>query len=120
MLAADSFSDGLLPLSVVQLQEAGNVFACAVAMAKVLVPTAEEASSNPAVDAGGNTPSLALEWLLDDAQAETEAKRSDADRQEAIKQAEAYVNRLCIADPIRKRYWQYRLMVIRKASGKSV
>lgn len=90
-----------------------NSFACAVQMAKALVPSKEEAKFNSAIDAGGKTPSLALEWLLDYTQSAIEQDKGK-ERLDLIEQAEEYVKRLCVADPIRRRYWQYRLLRIRK------
>lgn len=87
-------------------------------MAKALVPSAEEVAGNAAVDAGGKTPALALEWLLDEAQAASEATGDKVQCQSSVKQAEGYIDRLCIADPIRKKYWQYRLVNLRKISSR--
>ena len=79
------------------------------------MPSMETAVSDPAVDAGGKTPSLALEWLLDEAEAVTEdVDANPATRNEAAKTAKGLVDRLCIADPIRRRYWQYRLLILKK------
>jgi protein farnesyltransferase/geranylgeranyltransferase type-1 subunit alpha len=105
-----------LPLHSVSRFTTGNPFACAAPLAKTLVPSASEIEADPAVDAGGKTPSLALEWLLDDAETSFSAATQAEQKQEAIKQAEHYGKRLCIADPIRSRYWQYRLTTLKKSA----
>jgi protein farnesyltransferase/geranylgeranyltransferase type-1 subunit alpha len=84
-------------------------------MAKALVPSTEEVKADAAIDAGGKTPSLALEWLLDHTEAVAAMATSSVEREDFVKRAEEYVYRLCIADPIRRKYWQYRLLGIRKA-----
>lgn len=71
----------------------------------------QEVERDAALDAGGKTPSLALEWLLDDAQAVEKQAKTEEEKQISIKKVKDYVKRLCIADPIRSRYWNYRLTV---------
>jgi protein farnesyltransferase/geranylgeranyltransferase type-1 subunit alpha len=93
----------------------GNPYECAVGLAKTLIPSASEVEADPALDAGGKTPSLALEWLLDDAEATAMKADQPEQRQEAIDQVGHYVKRLCIADPIRSRYWRYRLLSLNKS-----
>lgn len=94
-------------------------FACALNLAQSLVPSNEEAKVNPAVDAGGKTPSLALEWLMDNAESIATSEANDsAQRKEALCQAAIYIDRLCIADPIRRRYWQFRLVMLNRKSEK--
>ncbi|UZJ52877.1 hypothetical protein CBS101457_002197 [Exobasidium rhododendri] len=108
--SAWNYLRGVAPFVV---SDGKNPFSCAAQMAKTLVPSVEEAKRDPAVDAGGKTPFLALEWLLDDAQ-ECSLRATGEQREEWMKIAEAYVSRLCIADPIRRKYWQYRLLNLRK------
>lgn len=89
-----------------------NPFACATSLAQTLVPSAQEVEKDAALDAGGKTPSLALEWLLDDAEAVAKQARVEEEKQHSFQKVENLVKRLCIADPIRSRYWQYRLAVL--------
>ncbi|KAK0531600.1 CAAX geranylgeranyltransferase alpha subunit [Tilletia horrida] len=78
-----------------------------------LIPSHAEAVASPQIDAGGRTSWLALEWLLD---VEEERARTFRDGEgevevealEISKNVHTILQRLLIADPMRKRYWHYK------------
>lgn len=96
-----------------------NPFAVATDLATNLLPTSEEVSQDPSVDAPPRSPPLALEWLLDDIEERLVSEKDDVKKQELDQQAETIVSRLIVADVIRKRYWRYRLTMIRRKANKA-
>lgn len=74
---------------------------------KTLVSTNVEAEKDPSVDVMGRSPVGALEWWLDCIAEEKQAAV-------AVEEAETLVKRLIVADPVRKRFYAYRLKSIRR------
>ncbi|CAD6944445.1 unnamed protein product [Tilletia controversa] len=81
-----------------------------------LIPSHAEATATPTVDSGGKTSWLALEWLLDCEEERAKVlvaggKAGDsgegglADIEQVV---QVILQRLLIADPMRKRYWHYK------------
>lgn len=97
----------------------GNPYAVAVDLAETLIPVQRGTSVDLTTDEPPNTPPLALEWLLDDVDARIQRAdlSDDAAVRELLTRAETLYVRLCVADVIRKRYWTYRMIKIRKAAN---
>ncbi|SPO37535.1 related to Protein farnesyltransferase alpha subunit [Pseudozyma flocculosa] len=94
-----------------------------LSFAKSLISTPFEAQRDPTVDQFGRSPPQAIEWCLDCIEERLQAGRAaggaavDAgERERAVDEAEKLVTRLCTADPMRKRYWGYRLQSIRRTA----
>lgn len=113
--SAWNYLRGIVPL----LKANDNPYSVASDLALSLLPTPEEVSQDPSVDAPPRSPPLALEWLLDDVEAKLVSEEEEANKKELDKQAESIVARLIVADVIRRRYWQYRLTMIRRKAKKT-
>ncbi|KAN0064800.1 CAAX geranylgeranyltransferase alpha subunit [Thecaphora frezii] len=88
-----------------------------LSFAKSLISTPLEAERDPTVDQYGRSPPQAIEWCLDCVEERLERAQNLEDKQEAVVEAEKLVTRLCTADPIRKRYWGYRLQSVRNKAA---
>ncbi|KAE8210443.1 hypothetical protein CF327_g5681 [Tilletia walkeri] len=81
-----------------------------------LIPSHAEAKETPAIDGGGKTAWLALECLLDCEEERAKVlaasgkldSGNDVEKAEVEKTVKAILQRLLIADPMRKRYWHYK------------
>lgn len=116
--SAWNYLRGIISVSKTE-DPSSNPFSIATELATSLLPTIEEVSRDPAVDSPPRSPPLALEWLLDDVEAKLLSEKDQSKRQELDQQAESLVARLKVADVIRKRYWHYRLTMIRRKTSKS-
>ena len=74
---------------------------------KTLVSTPVEAQHDASVDTMGRSAVGALEWWLD--------CLAQQGGEERLKEAEALVGRLTVADPVRRRFWAYRLKCLRRS-----
>lgn len=77
-----------------------------------LLPTSAEVSQNKSVDSNGRSPIGALEFCLD--AAEKRIKNGEKENDGLRKEVREWIERLKVADPMRKRYWTYRLKEIEK------
>ncbi|SJX61569.1 related to Protein farnesyltransferase alpha subunit [Sporisorium reilianum f. sp. reilianum] len=78
--------------------------------AQTLVSSQDEAQRDASVDAAGKGCVGALEWWFD---CVAERVRAE-DRQAALNEAEVLVGRLSVADPVRRRFYAYRLKSLRR------
>lgn len=81
--------------------------------AKTTVSSNEEAKRDASVDTAGKAAVGALEWWFD-CVAERVGGEGAGEREEGLKEAEVLVGRLSVADPVRRRFYAYRLKSLRR------
>lgn len=80
---------------------------------KTLVSSEQEAKRDASVDAMGRACVGALEWWFDCLVEQTE-HADQTQNERLLQQAELLVQRLCVADSVRTRFWAYRLKSLRR------
>lgn len=93
-------------------------FAQTLPFVKTLISTNAEATRNPSIDQLGRSPPQALEWWLDTLQQQAASPHtplSNNEKAQLLTTADIIVQRLLIADNVRKRFYSYRLKQVKAA-----